>query len=320
MKTMQAITNTGPGRLELREVPLPEPGAGQARIRTRAVAVCSTDLKMIAGWQRTGFPAIPGHEWCGTVDALGPGADPGLIGRLCVGENVLLDGGEVGFEHPGGYGEFFLTEAGLLYPLPDDFPPAQGALIEPLAVCLRGLARLRRTPEADALVFGDGPIGLLMLLALRQSGPGRVALVGHQPNRLALARWFGADPIIDGTALPSGLEGEFPYLVEASGSPEALAWALYLAPQGGRILVLGDYDQAQASFIWNDLLHRELELVGSNASAEAWPEAVALAVTGDLPLDRLVTHRFPPAQFAEAIALTTHGKESCIKVIIEWPP
>ena len=163
---MKAIVNTGPGQLLLRDWPLPEPRPGQVRVRTGACGVCATDLKMIAGWERTGFPAIPGHEWAGTVDAVGAGADPGLDGCRCVAENVLSDGGEVGFEHPGGYGEYLLTEAANVHVLPDDFPLPEATLIEPLAVAVRALRRLRLENRSSALVFGDGPIGLLILLLL----------------------------------------------------------------------------------------------------------------------------------------------------------
>ena len=81
---MKAIVNTAPGRLEMRELPLPEPLRGEARIRTGACGICATDLVMIDGWERTGFPSIPGHEWSGTVDAVGPGVDEELLGRRCV--------------------------------------------------------------------------------------------------------------------------------------------------------------------------------------------------------------------------------------------
>ena len=93
---MKAIVNTAPGRLEWREFPLPKPRAGEVRIRTGACGVCATDLAMIAGWERTGFPSIPGHEWSGTVDAAGRGVSKSLVGRRCVGENVLSRGGEPG--------------------------------------------------------------------------------------------------------------------------------------------------------------------------------------------------------------------------------
>ncbi|MAE30524.1 MAG: dehydrogenase, partial [Verrucomicrobiales bacterium] len=80
------------------EMPVPAAGPGEALIRTGACAICATDLKMFAGWERTSFPAVAGHEWSGTVDAVGEGVDGPLVGRRCVGENVLSDGGEVGFE------------------------------------------------------------------------------------------------------------------------------------------------------------------------------------------------------------------------------
>src|SRR5579871_5358192 len=140
---MKAIVNTAPNQLELLDYPLPEPAPGQMRIRTGACGICATDLEMIKGWDRTGYPTIPGHEWAGIVDAVGPDVEPGLMGQLCVAENFWSSGGEVGFEHPGGYGQYFLTEARNIHLLPSDFPLALAALIEPLAVVTHAMKKLR---------------------------------------------------------------------------------------------------------------------------------------------------------------------------------
>jgi 2-desacetyl-2-hydroxyethyl bacteriochlorophyllide A dehydrogenase len=324
---MRALVNTGPGRLELQAWPLPTPRAGQVRIKTLACGICSTDLHMIAGWQRTGFPAIPGHEWSGVVDAVGKGVDPRMVGERCVAENVLADGGEVGFEHPGGYGEFLVTEARNLHLLPPDFSPALGALIEPLAVCMHALHRLRLENQNSALIFGDGVIGLLLLLLLKQLGVEQVALVGGFAYRLALAEKLGASPVIDFHHLGADSKTElnrltgktFSTIFEASGSGSALQMAMREAGHGAQILVLGDYGGDRADFLWNDLLHQEFELIGSNASAGAWSEAVRLAVTGRLPMDRLVTHRFPIERFEEGFELAANQKNACVKVLLEWP-
>jgi threonine dehydrogenase-like Zn-dependent dehydrogenase len=198
--TMHAIVNTGPGRLEWLELPTPSPGPGQALIRTAACGICASDLAMIAGWERTGFPAIPGHEWSGVVEAVGPGANPALVGRPCVANNHLSDGGEIGFEYPGGYGQFLLTEAAKIHPLPAGMSLAEAALIEPLAVCLHGRRRLGEGAAGPTLIIGDGPIGLLslMLLQLEPDGLGRdVTLVGGRAARLALARELGAQRVVD---------------------------------------------------------------------------------------------------------------------------
>jgi len=320
---MNAIVNTGPGTLEWQTLPTPEPAAGQVRVRTAACGICATDLQMIAGWERTGFPSIPGHEWSGVVDAVGNGVNASLVGQPCVAENVWADGGEVGFEHSGGYGQCFLTEARLIHVLPAEFPLWAAPLIEPLAVCVRAMRRLRGEdgPPRPALIFGDGPIGLLLLLLLRRAGA-EVSLVGGRPARLAIASSLGASCVMnyhdpaDAERL-ANMSGTFGTVVEASGGPAAMTTAMRAAARGAKILVIGDYGHTRADFPWNQLLHQELELVGSNASADAWPHAVTLATNGTLPLERLITHRLPARDFHQAIELTRHDR-SAVKVVIEW--
>jgi threonine dehydrogenase-like Zn-dependent dehydrogenase len=322
---MKAIVNTAAGCVEWRDWPLPEPAAGQVRIRTAACGVCATDLAMIAGWQRTGFPAIPGHEWSGTVDAVGPAVDPGLLGQPCVAENVLPDGGEVGFEHAGGYGQYFITEAGNLYLLPADFPLTTAALIEPLAVCVRAVRRCRIEDRSSALVLGDGTIGLLMSALLQAIAVQQIVLVGGRPARLAVGRELGVSAVLnyheagaDLAAAIAALPGApFPNVVEASGSSRAMDAALDVAAPGGRIVAIGDYGTHRADFPWNRLLLGELELIGSNASAGAWPEAVRLALTGAAPLERLVSRCFPASSYAAALESARKSRD-VIKVILQW--
>jgi 2-desacetyl-2-hydroxyethyl bacteriochlorophyllide A dehydrogenase len=326
---VKAIVNTGPGMLELRELPAPVPGPGQALIRTAFCGICATDLEMIAGWQRTGFPSTPGHEWSGVVEAVGPGVDPGLVGRPCVAENVLADGSEVGFEHPGGYGELFLTEARNVLPLPRGLDLAVAPLVEPLAVCVHALDRLGRPVGADepVLVIGDGAIGLLLAMVLAERGCRAVTLVGGRAARLARAREAGVVRALDyhemkcgfasGIAAAAGPDARtFSVVLEASGSPAAVDTCLDLVSPLGTIVVIGDYGNARASFAWNTVLHRQATIVGSNASAGAWPEALRLAPR--LPLARLVTHRLPAARFAEGIALVKARDASVIKVVLGW--
>ncbi len=323
---MRAIVNTGANRLEMRELPLPEPADGQVRIRTAACGVCATDLQMIAGWERTAFGAIPGHEWSGTVDAVGEAVDASLVGRQCVGENVRAGGGEVGFEHPGGYAECFLTEAALVRTLPEGFDLVAATLIEPLAVCVRGLTRLG-TPVEPILVFGDGPVGLIATMLLADGGVRAITIVGGREARLRLALASGAAVTVNyhdaGADLPEAVrraagEPAFQVVVEASGSPAALDAGVALAGADARVLVLGDYGEGRARFEWNTLLHKELRVIGSCASAGAWDDAVALATSGRIPLARLVSHVVPAERFADAIELTRSGRDATVKVVLRW--
>jgi threonine dehydrogenase-like Zn-dependent dehydrogenase len=323
---VKAIVNTGPGILELRDLATPVPGPGQALVRTAFCGICATDLQMIAGWDRTGFPSIPGHEWSGVVEAVGPGADAGLVGKPCVAENVLSDGSEVGFEHPGGYGELFLTEAQNVLPLPPGLDLASAALIEPLAVCVHALDRLDRRVGADepVLVIGDGAIGLLLAAVLSARGCANVTLVGGRPGRIALATRLGAARTMNyheiGAPLAAGiierLGRKLPLIFEASGAAPAMDATLELVQRLGTIVEVGDYGEGRATFSWNLILHQEPTILGANASAGAWPEAVRVAP--DLPLGLLVSRRIPAARFAEGVALTRSRDPSIVKVMLAW--
>jgi threonine dehydrogenase-like Zn-dependent dehydrogenase len=259
------------------------------------------------------------------VDAVGIGLEAALVGRRCVADNVWADGGEAGFEHPGGYAQYFLTEAANLQPLPADFPLALAVLIEPLAVTVRGMRRLRPAPPGPVLIFGDGPIGLLMLLQLKRAGRDDVVLAGGRPARLAVAARLGAR-VVDYHAvdlrsddfLSSLGPRRLGTIIEAAGSAAALETSFDIMQTGGRILCLGDYGQSRAGFAWSHLLHREAELIFSNASAGAWPEATRLGTEGTLPLADLITHRLPAASFAEGMALVRDRQSGAIKVVLEW--
>jgi threonine dehydrogenase-like Zn-dependent dehydrogenase len=321
---MRAICNTAKGKLESLVLPLPQPGPGQVRIRTAACGICATDFEMIDGSPRGKFPQILGHEWSGFVDKCGPGTDPNLQAHPCVAENVLADGGEIGFEHSGGYGEFFLTEASNIQLLPDDFPMEQAALIEPLAVCVRGLDRL--IPEkGPSLIIGDGPIGLLMLMLMKAKGIQDITLVGGRKSRLQLAEELGASVVNYHDAkgsvsdeIASRSRRKFANFVEATKSTEILQMAITLGLPRARVLVLGNYEgKKPVAFDLQEFLLRELAVIGSNASAGAWPSAVSLAVRGAIPLGKLISHRYPAAHFEEALA-TARTDRNALKVAFLW--
>jgi len=322
---MKTIIVTAHDRLELKDLPMPAPMPGQVRISTMACGICATDLEMIAGWERTAFPAIPGHEWSGIVDAVGKGGDQAIIGRHCVGENVLHDGGEVGFEHPGGYAECFLTETDKLHFLPDDFPMVIAALIEPLAVAARALRRLRLTDKSSVLVIGDGPIGLLMTILLKRAGVCGITVMGGRDNRLALAARLGAEHTLNyhlfrdsgRETARKALGTSFSNIIEASGSAAAANMAVALAAKMAKVLIVGDYKKTRADFLWNNLLINELELIGSNASAQAWPEAVQTANAVRQSLSELISAEYPAGKFAVAFDAVKNKRE-IVKIVLRW--
>ncbi|MGC9469606.1 MAG: zinc-dependent alcohol dehydrogenase [Anaerolineae bacterium] len=321
---MKAIVNIGCSQLVMQELPTPEPAANQVRIRTATCGISSTDLKALAQCPSKGFPRIPGHQWAGVVDAVGPGGDGALIGCRVVGSNVLSDGGRIGFEHPGGYGQYLLMERASVYRLPESVDLGVATLVGPLAVCLRALNRLQLRDTDNALIFGDGPRGLLMLMLLRARGVARVAIIGGRDARLEMAPGLGASLALDfhELGLPLGEKvrqrlGQFQTVIETSGAPVAVAAALEVVEHRGQVLVQGDYGESRADFAWDDFLHRELSIVGNSTVVGALSEAVQTVAAGDLPLTRLVTHRFPADEFAEAMALIRAERDD-VKVVLDW--
>jgi L-iditol 2-dehydrogenase len=110
----------------------------------------------------------------------------------------------------------------------------------------------------------------------------------------------------------------FATVIEASGADSAMRSSLLMVAPEGRVLLVGDYGNARADFEWNHLLHQEISLIGSCASAGAWLEAVRLASNRELPLGALVTHRVPASQFEKGLELARGHPEGVIKVVLEW--
>jgi L-iditol 2-dehydrogenase len=335
---MHAVVVVEPGKVELREVPRPVPASGEVLIQTLAAGVCATDLEMIGGWDRTGYPSIPGHEWSGRVAQVGPGVDERWLGRRVVADNVITcghcpacrggrwnacpSGREIGFELPGAYGEFFVTRADHLIDLPANLPAEQAALIEPLAVAIHGVDRLAVRPGHRCVVFGDGPIGLLCVQLLKAAGARDILLVGGHDDRLRAAVELGAAQAINYHQIGKDLVKRILLLhdgtdrvVEASGSVLAVEQAIDVLGQSGVLLVLGDYRQHRAAIPMLRVLHRNLTVVGANASPGTWHRAVDLAGSGLVRLGPMVTHRFSRRHFAEALEQVRGKTEGLIKAV-----
>lgn len=328
---MRAAVITAPGKLELQEIPAPTPGPGQVRIRSAFCGICATDLSILGGTERTHYPMVLGHEWSGVVDAVGPGVDAKLVGTRCVADNAWAPGDEVGFEHGGAYGEYFLTQARLVLPLPTTLTLRRGALVEPLAVCVRGVRRLRLTDRSAALIYGDGVIGLLLLLLLKQEGVREITVVGGRKVRLEKARAMGAAHVVNyHEASGKGSAGlvahiravtgrkDFPNQLEASASDTALEAAWVLGALEGHILLIGDYPETRVVVPWQTWLHHELEVTASNASAGAWPDAVRLGGLLGAELDPLVTHTVPLEKVHQGMDLMRGRDSGAIRVLVDW--
>ncbi|MEU6803476.1 zinc-dependent alcohol dehydrogenase [Streptomyces neyagawaensis] len=256
---MRAFVLTGPGAYEVREVPSPVAGPGEAVVDVERVGVCGTDVEFFTGEMaylhqgHAAYPMRPGHEWCGRVTEVGDGVDPGWIGRRVMGDTMLGCGGcrrclrgrrhvcearqEVGIRgaRAGALAERLAVPASSLHALPDSVDAVLGALVEPGGNALRAARAAAPSPGDRALVLGPGTIGLLTAMFLRAAGA-EVHLMGATEGSLVFARGLGFEHVWTEDSVP---DLPFDAVVDASNAAPLPARALELVEPGGRLVYIG---------------------------------------------------------------------------------
>ncbi|HEU5036551.1 MAG TPA: zinc-binding dehydrogenase [Nocardioides sp.] len=214
---MRAVT-VHEGELEVAELPLPEPGRGQVRLRVTRAGICGSDLHArhhadatadvaaevgYPDFMRRAHTVVLGHEFTGTVDAYGPGCRRRWdIGQPLVALPLLKDGDAIQMtglspHAPGAYAEYVLVAEDAAMPVPDGLDPDLAALTEPLAVARHAVNRGDVGRRDVAVVVGCGPIGLAVVLMLKAAGVRRVVASDLSAARRELAAACGADVVVD---------------------------------------------------------------------------------------------------------------------------
>jgi threonine dehydrogenase-like Zn-dependent dehydrogenase len=256
---MRAFVLTAPGECSVREVPVPSAGHGEAVIDVERVGLCGTDVEFFTGemaYLHTGharFPMRLGHEWAGTVAAVGAGVDRGWIGRRVMGDTMLGDGvcrrclrghqhvcdnrQEVGVrgDRPGALAEKLAVPVTALHELPASVDLVLGALVEPGGNALRAVQGAALRAGDRALVLGPGTIGLLVAMFARAAGA-EVHLVGRSQDSLDFARALGFEHGWTESSLP---ELPFDAVIDASNAAYLPAKAVDLVEPAGRVVFVG---------------------------------------------------------------------------------
>jgi len=256
---VRAFVVTGPGRSELADVPGPRPEPGQAVIDVERAGVCGTDVELFTGdmaYLRQGharFPIRLGHEWCGTVSAVGGGVDPGWLGQRVTGDTMLGCGAcqrcrsgrahvcedrrEVGIRggFPGALAEQLAMPVTALHPLPDAVDGVAGALVEPGGSALRAVWGAGLEPGERVLVLGPGTIGLLAAMFALADGA-EVHTLGLTRPSLDFAAALGVHGAWTEEDLP---RLPFDAVIDASNAPGLPARALDLVEPGKRVVYVG---------------------------------------------------------------------------------
>jgi len=338
--------------LVIRDYELPEVEPGAALVRTEMAGICGTDVHLWKGELKIQLPVILGHETAGRIETLGAGLERDWNGQtLTVGDRVTWTSttscgkcyycaekmqptrcpqrraygiGHRCDEKPhllGGYAAFhYLRPGSNIFKIPQDLPTESviGAGCA-LITAIHGVERTGIEWQDTVVVQGAGPVGISALAVAKSAGASKVIVLGAPAPRLEMARRFGADHVIDISAIPAPagriqavreLTGGFgaDAVLECVGHPSAVVEGMEMCRDGGKYLVLGHYCDA-GPILWNPhvITRKQLQVFGSWSSEPRHMKAAIEFLRANrerFPFESLVTHRFPLEKANEALAAT----------------
>lgn len=330
MMMMKAAMIEAPHQARVDTVREPEPGPDDVLIQVRAAGICGTDLHIFHGEYMATYPLIPGHEFSGVVAAVGANvrryqvgdrvtADPNIPCNRCPAcqrnePNQCHDLAAIGVTRDGGFAEYVTAPEGNVFPIGDlSFEAA--ALVEPLACVVWGLKRVQVQPGDSVLVLGAGPMGCLLLQAVKRAGAARVVVTDVVPQRLELAKALGATDIILADAhqdehiralAPEGYD----VAADVTGLTRVLEQAIEYVRARGKVWVFGVCPPDQmAAFSPYQVFRKDLSIIGSFAVNRTFSESVALIESGAVQVEPLISHRLPLDDFCRGLELAANDPD-----------
>jgi threonine dehydrogenase-like Zn-dependent dehydrogenase len=316
--TMRAAVLTGAGKLKIDQVPLPQPGAGQVRVRLRGCGVCASNLTPWEGPEWMQFPTEPGalgHEGWGTVDAVGEG-----VSDLRVGDRV-------GFLSGKAYAEYDIADAAQVVKLPQELEGLDLPL-EPFGCAFNIFRRSDIRAGQTVAILGVGFLGAILVRLAANAGA-RVIAISRREQSLDLARRMGAAetiPMNDHWQIIERVReltggGFCDRVIEAVGKQWPLDLAAELTREGGRLVIAGYHQDGPRQVnmqLWN---WRGFDVANAHerdpaVSVRGMQEAVEAIEAGLIDPRMLVTHRYPLEKLDEALNATRDRPGNFVKAVV----
>ena len=335
---MKAAVIETPGRVTIRDLPDPRPDPGEVIVSVALAGLCGTDLHIYAGEVNYTYPIVPGHEVVGTIVEVGDGVtepapgtrvtfDPNVACGHChfcrrLRFNHCLNWQGIGVTRDGGFAERVAVPASVVYPI-GELPFEQAVFIEPLSCVVYGLQRATPDLGDRVLIFGAGPVGLLLMQSARRAGAAQVVMTDLQAERLALASRLGAEATIPADdyqdeALRDCAPYGYDMVIDATGVPAMAARCFDHVTRGGKVLLFGVCpEEASVPFSPFDLYRRDISVYGTFALNVTFEPAIRLLQSGAVQVEPLISHRFTLAQFPQALALARSRSEPSFKIIVQ---
>ncbi len=343
MSKMLAALYNGVDTVEITHIERLEPGPGDALVRVRAEGICGSDLNQYR--KLTEPETLPaGHETAGEIVEVGEGVNPARIGQRVAVEVVghgkacltcwycrqgqYRNCDDKGDYAGGGFAEYVTRNAVACYPLGDTMTWEEGALVEPLAVSIRGMRRGGLIAGDTVVVLGAGNIGLTAIAAAKALGAGTIIATARHAQQAHLARTLGADVVLDpnddrATAavedLTGGLGADITVeTVGGFGSNATLVQAVDMTRVMGRIVVLGVFHDPVLTD-WMEPLLKEQSFIfsvcyGIMDGRHDFEMAIDLMGSGKIDLKPMVTHTYPLMEMPQALATAYDKSTGSVKV------
>ncbi len=345
---MKAVVLKEAETLVHEDVTVPEPQPGEVRLRVDATSICGSDLLRVFHGHAKRMPLILGHEAAGTIEAVGSGVSPDLIGKRAAIAPLIPDMTSdasqrglysassnysfIGSRQNGSFAEFVTLPQQNAVIIPDDLDINVGALIEPTTVTIHALQRAGFEPGMTVAVMGVGSIGLLTVIMARYMGASQIVASDIADNRLQAAASFGATVTVNpqqGDAVSQireATDGGVDLAVECAGSPIALEQAARSLRPGGRLVLVGNQPQDKTlplTFI-EHIMRQEINVYGSWMSYSApfpggeWALAIEAMQQDTLSFQQMVTHTIGLPELPDMFS-KIHNREMQHRKIIVQP-
>ncbi|MFZ1009206.1 MAG: zinc-dependent dehydrogenase [Candidatus Sulfotelmatobacter sp.] len=346
--TMLAAVYRGLNDVRMETVPVPQIGAGELLVRVHTCGVCGTDLKKIATGSHSA-PRIFGHETAGVVAAVGAGVQKFEVGdRVVVFHHIPCRqcyyclhktfaqcltykkvGCTAGFEPSGGgFAEYvrvmdWIVDQGTVK-IPHGVSFEQACFVEPVNTCIKGIEALRLQPGEIVLAIGQGPIGIILSVLARKAGA-TVVTSDLYPERLKITKSLEFEHMVDASKddavryVRERTEGRgADAVILAVGSNSLIRPAMDAARPGGRVLLFAQTQRGEVVIDPAAVCVDEKTLVGSySASVDLQKKSVDFVMNREMDLERLISHRFPLEESAQALELAAHPQPGSMKVVIQ---
>lgn len=337
---MKSIVIQQPNSLVIEERPIPQPAAGEVRVKVNLAGICGSDSHIYRGHNPFAkYPRVIGHEFFGVIEAVGEGVEASRLGErvsvdpvvscghcypCSIGKpNVCTSLVVLGVHRDGGFSEYAAVPAKNAHMIPDEIPDEFAVMVEPFTISANVTAQVKPTEQDVALIYGAGPMGLTSVQVLKGVfNVKEVIVVDRISERLDMALRSGADRVINNASLSlkdelEALNIKPTLIIDAACHPSILQEAITIASPAARIAIMG-FSSEPCQVSQQGITSKEISIFSSRLNANKFPIVIEWLKAKRIDPAKLITHRFDYQEVVQAIEVFEKDQKRCCKVLLTF--